>query len=467
MLGHAGRSAVWAGAFVLGGLAGAQDLPTFCLGTLASAVEHLRTDVACHGGYLWRYRADMSEREGEEKATPSQVWVQPPGTPSVGLAMLEAYRLTGLEPCRDGAIEGARALVWGQLACGGWDYLIDFDPDLGRKWYTYRDKQAGLQPTRGQRSWAVFDDNTTQHALRLLMAVDRELGFRDEEIHQATLRGLQCVLDAQFPNGAWPQGWPLPEGAGYARYATFNDNAIGDCLSVMLEAHVAYHDDRYLQAARRAGDFILASQLPPPQAGWAQQYDEQLQPAPARWFEPAALSSAESVMVIRSLMELFCTTREPRYLDAIPPALEWLQASRLENGKWARFHEVGTNKPLYVNLQREVVNVFDDTIRPGYSWQGEYGIPGLVETYERLKRDVADGTVKWTIPPPPVENPTAEANQAEARRLAPAAQELCETLNAEGNWVRDDGWFYMEDLNRNLRVLARYLHAVQALNATP
>ncbi|MBM3500024.1 MAG: pectate lyase, partial [Armatimonadetes bacterium] len=75
------------------------QLTTYAVGSLGSAVMHFRTDVACQGGYLWRYRADMTEREGEGKATETQVWVQPPGTPSVGLAMLEAYRLTGLGSC--------------------------------------------------------------------------------------------------------------------------------------------------------------------------------------------------------------------------------------------------------------------------------------------------------------------------------------------------------------------------------
>jgi PelA/Pel-15E family pectate lyase len=436
-----------------------QQLATYALGSLGSAVGHFRMDVACHGGYLWRYKADMSEREGEGKATPMQIWVQPPGTPSVGLAMLEAYELTGMDLCRDGAIEAARALVWGQLACGGWDYLVDFDPNSTRSPYYLRDKLAGVEPRRGQRTWAVFDDNTTQHALRLLMAVDRALKFEDKEIHEATLRGLQCVLDAQYPNGGWPQAWPLGEGAGYARDITFNDNAMNDCMSVMLEGYTTYNDERYFEAAKRGGDCIIALQLPEPQSGWGQQYDESLKPAPARWFEPAACEAAVTAGNMRTLMELFRATRDEKYLKPVPAATKWLEASKLDNGKWARFYEPGTNKPLYVNMDRQVVYVYDDTIRPGYSWQSGYGIPGAIAAYEALVEQVEAGTVGWTIPPPGKRPLTPEQARATLDRLAPEVRKVCDALDAEGNWVRKDGWLYCEDFIRNTRLLAQYINA--------
>ena len=62
---------------------------------LRRAVEYFRTQVATEGGYLWRYGEDLARREGEGKATATQVWVQPPGTPAVGLAYLAAYEATG------------------------------------------------------------------------------------------------------------------------------------------------------------------------------------------------------------------------------------------------------------------------------------------------------------------------------------------------------------------------------------
>jgi len=234
---------------------------------------------------------------------------------------------------------------------------------------------------------------------------------------------------------------------------------MNDCISVMLEAYTTYNDERYLDAAKRGGDCIIALQLPEPQSGWGQQYDEDLKPAPARWFEPAACEAAVTAGNMRTLMQLFRATRDEKYLKPIPAAIKWLEASKLDNGKWARFYEPGTNKPLYVNMDRQVVYVYDDTIRPGYSWQGEYGIPGVVAAYEALMRDVAAGTVAWTIPPPETKPLTKEQAQATLDRLAPEVQKVCDALDAEGNWVRKDGWLYCEDFIRNMRLLAQYINA--------
>src|SRR5437660_2414028 len=58
---------------------------------LKKAVTFFREKVSAEGGYLWRYSEDLSLREGEEKATASMAWLQPPGTPAVGEALLTAY----------------------------------------------------------------------------------------------------------------------------------------------------------------------------------------------------------------------------------------------------------------------------------------------------------------------------------------------------------------------------------------
>ena len=50
------------------------------------------------------------------------IWVQPPGTPAVGMAYLDAYDVSGDTLYLNGAIDAARALAWGQLGSGGWDY---------------------------------------------------------------------------------------------------------------------------------------------------------------------------------------------------------------------------------------------------------------------------------------------------------------------------------------------------------
>ena len=69
-------------------------LPEEARAGLARATAFLRT-LNTGGGYLWRYSPDLRERAGENVATPTQIWVQPPGTPAVGQAFLRAWEVTG------------------------------------------------------------------------------------------------------------------------------------------------------------------------------------------------------------------------------------------------------------------------------------------------------------------------------------------------------------------------------------
>ena len=96
-----------------------------------------RTQVSTESGYLWRYSQDLPRCEGESKATNSMVWVQPPGTPTVGMAYLTAYEATGDSYYLNASRDAAYALVKGQLRSGGWDYRIEFDPKR-RPRYSYR-----------------------------------------------------------------------------------------------------------------------------------------------------------------------------------------------------------------------------------------------------------------------------------------------------------------------------------------
>src|SRR5688572_26571454 len=81
---------------IAGQHASAQDsLRSQAQHALRRAVDFHRQKIARHGGYVYRTSADLKLREGEEKTGPDTVWVQPPGTPAVGMAYLEAYELVG------------------------------------------------------------------------------------------------------------------------------------------------------------------------------------------------------------------------------------------------------------------------------------------------------------------------------------------------------------------------------------
>jgi PelA/Pel-15E family pectate lyase len=425
--------------------------------SLEKATRYFTSKVATHGGYLWWYSEDFKERAGEGKATETQIWVQPPGTPSVGFAFLRAYRVTGSELYLNAAKEAADALVWGQLASGGWDYQIDFDPVGSKRWYFRRDKEKG-EPQGRRRNYSVFDDNTTQSALRFLMDIDEATGKRGA-YHDSVKYALEFMLESQFPNGAWPQVYPLPE-RGYSRYYTFNDNAMNDCIAVMLGAYRIYSDARCLNSAKKGGDFIIASQLPAPQSGWAQQYDHDMKPAPARWFEPAACCSAVTVRNVHTLIELYLETGEDKYLKPIPSALNWLERSKLPEGVWARFYELETNRPIYVTSDRRVVYERAD-LRPGYSWFADYG----GEEVSRLYNNVLQlGRTRY------LERKARPMSSDEKKRrlesLRKQAQRVVRTQDADGRWI-ENGRIETSTFIRNVGVLCDYLEMTRGEDYNP
>ncbi|HXG11376.1 MAG TPA: pectate lyase [Gemmataceae bacterium] len=407
---------------------------------LRKAVDYFRKEVATEGGYLWRYSEDLSRREGEGRATATQVWVQPPGTPSVGLAYLTAYEATGDASYLEAARETAYALVKGQLRSGGWDYRIEFDPKL-RKQYAYRVDGDGGQG----RGVTTLDDNTTQEALRLLMRVDRALGFKDPKVHEAAAFALQSLLQAQYPNGAWPQRFdrfPDPEkfpvkrasypeawsrtwpGTPYASYYTFNDNALSDVIDVMLEAAVTYDQPKYRQAAEKAGGFILLAQMPEPQPGWAQQYDFDMHPAWARRFEPPAITGGEAMGVMLTLLRLYRETGDKKYLEPIPRALDYYQRSRLPDGRLARFYELKTNKPLYFTKDYQLT-YRDDDLPTHYGFKVPDRTESIRKEYERIR----------ALDPAELKRPPARSRPPLTKELTEQTKRVIAALDDRGRWV--------------------------------
>ena len=236
---------------------------------LRKAVDFYRQQVSVEGGYLWRYSADLTRREGELRCEATTAWVQPPGTPTVGAAFLAAYHLTGDKYYLEAAKETAYALAVGQLESGGWDYRIEFEPSR-RKHYRYR-----VDDDRPDaRNVTTLDDNTTQAAVRFLIDVDKTLESQDAAISDSVKYALDRLLAAQYPNGAWPQRFseapdpsqfPVLKASypetwsrtypkqDYRSYYTLNDNTLADMIRTMLHASTVYGDERYRRSAEKGG----------------------------------------------------------------------------------------------------------------------------------------------------------------------------------------------------------------------
>ncbi|MCB0664651.1 MAG: hypothetical protein KDC80_02460 [Saprospiraceae bacterium] len=295
--------------------------------SLTRAIEFYHS-INIEGGYVYHYTLDLKEKWGEGKTDDQTIEVQPPGTPAVGMSFLRAYRVLQNPLFLEAARDAAKALIKGQNTLGGWEHKIYFARPLGNR--------------------VSFDDNQTQSAISFLMALDEEAD--DPELTAAIEKALQMMMKTQLENGGWPHQYPAQ--GNYHDYATFNDRGINDCIRVMLEAQAQYPHDAYRESLDKAGRFLLISQLPPPQPGWAQQYNEFLQPAWARSFEPPAVCPLVTVFNIQSLLDLYDYTGEHKYLEPIPDAIRWLKESKLSTGKWGRFLELGTNKPLYYDRDR-------------------------------------------------------------------------------------------------------------------
>ncbi|HEY3233982.1 MAG TPA: hypothetical protein VGJ84_04670, partial [Polyangiaceae bacterium] len=156
---------------------------------LRKATEFFRTKVSTHGGYHFAYTEDLSYGRSEQSETPHQVEVQREGTPIVGMAFLEAFDASGDRYYLEAARDVAYTLVQGQHCSGGWDYYIEFELEK-RKKHPYRADANCAAASSAADGYTTLDDNVTQAAVRLLMRVDRRLGFKDQKIHEAALYAL-------------------------------------------------------------------------------------------------------------------------------------------------------------------------------------------------------------------------------------------------------------------------------------
>lgn len=344
-----------------------QTLKTAVKKSLEKGIKFYQT-LAIEGGYVYHYTLDGKEKWGEGKTDDRTIEVQPPGTPAVGMSFLRAYRATRNKEFLQAAENAALGLIKGQNELGGWDHKIHFD-----------------QP---KSKTVSFDDNQTQSAISFLMALDQEVDR--PELTAAVESALQMMIDSQLENGGWPHKFPAR--GNYHDYATFNDQGINDCIRVMIEADAYYDNESYTQSLKRVGRFMLISQLPPPQPGWAQQYNEYLQPAWARSFEPPAVCPAATIHNLHSLLDLYAHTGDRTFLEAIPDPIRWLHASRLPNGKWGRFLELGTNKPLYYDRGRIRVDSLHQLSlerRTGYGYENNLApaLAALEKRYQLIQKD--------------------------------------------------------------------------------
>jgi PelA/Pel-15E family pectate lyase len=340
------------------------------LAAMKRATRFMTDTVAYKGGYVWSYLPDFSRLWGEMEARRTMLWVQPPGTATMGHAYLDAYHATGDEQFWQAAVATTRALVRAQHPAGGWNYIFDFAGEASLKdWYaTIGANGWRLEEFQYYYGNATFDDAGTSEASQLMLRMHLE--GKGDEFAAPLEKAIRFVLDSQYPVGGWPQRFPFAEAAGlhgmpdYTRHITFNDDVAGENIKFLIMVAQTMNDARVADPVRRAMESFKVTQQPKPQAGWGLQHDvSDLKPAAARSYEPLAFVTHTTANNASQLMNFYELTGDRSFLARVGEALDWLDSVKLpadvanEKRTHPTFIEPGTNKPLYVHRRgSNVVN---------------------------------------------------------------------------------------------------------------
>lgn len=301
-----------------------------------------------------------------------------------------------------------------QSAEGGWPKNVDL--------LVPATDAALVEIQRGGKANTI-DNQATTIPLQFVALAANSTG--EAKYRSAVERGLDYLLASQFPNGGFPQFFPLRK--GYYAHITFNDGAMINAVELLRDVAEAREpfakiDEarraRATDAVKRATDCILKTQLK--QDGhltaWCAQYDEQtLEAAWARKYEPPSYSGAESVGIVRFLMSI--KRPSPEVIAAVEGAVSWFRAVAIKGhrielvprpvGKpdrvlvadpaapllWARFYELGTHRPLYMDRDSQPVYDFaqiDYERRAGYDYHGNWPAPLLEKDYPAWRARLAD-----------------------------------------------------------------------------
>jgi PelA/Pel-15E family pectate lyase len=246
----------------------------------------------------------------------------------------------------------------------------------------------------------TLDNDATTTEIRFLAKVAAASGdAKEAKTWRASfVRGIEYILTAQYPNGGWPQIWPLQ--GGYHDAITLNDDAMTKALLVLFDAANGTAEfssvpanlrTRARTAVAKGVKIILATQIVAngKLTAWGQQYGMlDLKPVGARNYEPPSLSSGETATVLLLLMKL--PAPAPAEVEAVRSGAAWLKSvaiydkafRRGPNGRtltsapgagpiWSRYYEIGSNRPIFGDRDKSIhddVNEISLERRNGYSW---------------------------------------------------------------------------------------------------
>lgn len=254
-----------------------------------------------------------------------------------------------------------------------------------------------------------LDSGGTTGPIRFLAKVYKEAPSL--EMKESIENGIDFLVEMQYNSGGFPQVYPERGEKGererYSNFVTYNDNAmmtvmnlLDDILSEEYPFDNSFlisseYEDKVQEAFDKGIEYILDSQIvvDGERTAWGGQHDpETYEPRYARTFEPPAISTRESVEIVKLLMEQ--PDKTPEVKRAIAGALNWLEENKLEDTKyvrfddeqqffheapgevtWYRFYEIGTNKPVFAgrnSIPRHDLSEIEEERQEGYGWAGNY-----------------------------------------------------------------------------------------------
>ena len=407
---------------------------------IKTAIESLQS-LSVKGGFCGIYSGNIKKYRsdtGMKKMKPGHILVQPPGTPSAGSAFLRAYRLIKDKQILDAAVKAGMSLAWAQRTSGGWDCVCSVSHAAG-----------GKQPAR-KKGKSTFDKGTTQKTLRFLIDLDKETDRK--WLSKAIELGVDFVIRAQYPNGAWPQQYPLT--GGYSDLFTFKNGVTNECIELMVHAHRIGKNKKYLNTALKGGDFILKSVVSGKQPGWAQQYSKDMKPARGRTFEPPALCSRATARNIDTLTTLYIETGDSRFTEPVKQAVTWLNTLQLSSGRWALLYEIGSNKPVYGSKDRRIFHSLEkvsDALRSSHTWEGPMGVEKAISRYTKVINTGREPFLKQGTAPL-----TDTERKARTAQLGPLVMNIAGSLDPEGFWKQGNE-IHISETVKNLNILCEYL----------
>jgi PelA/Pel-15E family pectate lyase len=385
---------------------------------MLKATRFMEDSVSTKGGFVWYYLPDLSRRWGEMEAYKTMVWVQDGGTVNVGHMLLDAYHATGNEYFYQAAERAADALIWGQSHEGGWNYMIDFGGDRSlKKWYVTIGKYGWrLEEFQHYYGNDTYDDDVTSDAARFLLRMYLEK--LDTRYKPALDKAIGFILKSQYPNGGWPQRYPLrydfnKQGhPDYSSFYTFNDDVIWENVNFLIQCYETLGEQRFLDPIHRGMDFYFITQAG--NGAWGQQYNMDMEVAGARTYEPAAFLPRATYENCFLLLKFYQYTGNRKFLSAIPNAIKWLDEVKLpqsmtENGHYTHslFVDVATNKPVFVHRKGSnatygyyFTDTNDSNLLAHMHGIGKIVVQRLKEEYERINAlSPADATKDSPLKP--------------------------------------------------------------------